>query len=60
MKNELRNIFSGKSKVSNGAIIQAISHYLRNCKETSEAIADEKHLKKQETTIIIILNLVLS
>lgn len=53
MKNELRNIISGKSQVSNGAIIQTIASYLKRSSETSEVAKNEKHFKKQETKILI-------
>ena len=50
IKNELYNIISGKSKISNGAIIQTISCHLRECEKTSGISKTEKHFKKQETT----------
>lgn len=53
MKDELRNIISGKSQVSNGAIIQTIASYLKRSSETSEVAKNEKHFKKQETKILI-------
>jgi hypothetical protein len=53
MKDELRNIISGKSQVSNGAIIQTIAGYLKRSSETSEVAKNEKHFKKQETKTLI-------
>jgi transcriptional regulator of NAD metabolism len=52
MKNELRNIISGTSKVSNGAIIQTISSYLKRSAGTSEMAKIQKHFKKQETEVL--------
>ncbi|AWI27319.1 hypothetical protein HYN49_13445 [Flavobacterium pallidum] len=48
MKNDLRNIFSGKSEIRFGAIIQAIASYLDNGSPASKEIADSKYFKKQE------------
>ncbi len=49
LRHELFNIISGKSKVSNGAIIQTITDYLRESEKTSGIAKTEKHFKKQET-----------
>ena len=49
IKNELYNIISGESKTSDGAIIQTITNYLRECEKTSGITKTEKHFKKQET-----------
>jgi hypothetical protein len=49
LRHELFNIISGKSKVSNGAIIQTITDYLRESEKTSGIVKTEKHFKKQET-----------
>ena len=49
IKNELYNIISGESKASDGAIIQTITNYLRECEKTSGITKTEKHFKKQET-----------
>jgi Serine/Threonine/Tyrosine Kinase found in polyvalent proteins len=48
MKNELRNIFSGKSQVRYGAIIYSISNYLRESQGAGAAAEREKYFKKQE------------
>ena len=53
IKNELFNIISGKSKVSDGAIIQTITCYLGNCKNTSSNFENEKHFKEQEKERLI-------
>ncbi|MDR2206315.1 MAG: hypothetical protein LBE36_09215 [Flavobacteriaceae bacterium] len=49
MKNELRNILSGKNKVRFGTIIQAISGYLRESAKTGTETKNSKFFKKQET-----------
>jgi hypothetical protein len=48
LRHELFNIISGKSKVSNGVIIQTITDYLRESEKTSGIAKTEKHFKKQE------------
>jgi hypothetical protein len=53
IKNELFNIISGKSKVSDGAIIQTITCYLGNRKNTSSNIEIEKYFKEQEKERLI-------
>ncbi len=52
MKDELRNVLSGKSKVRFGEIIQTISSYLRKSTQTSTAPKDSKLFKKQETEVL--------
>ena len=52
MKDELRNVISGKSKVRNGAVIQTISRYLKGSVGTSEVVKNQKHFKKQETEVL--------
>ena len=49
MKDELHNILSGKSEIRHGAIIQAVSSYLRKSSQTSTTAKDSKYFKKQET-----------
>jgi hypothetical protein len=49
MKNELRNIFSGKGQVRYGAIIYSISNYLRESQGAGATAEREKYFKKQET-----------
>jgi hypothetical protein len=49
IKNDLQNVFSGKSKVRFGAITQSIANYLRIGAPASPEIADTKRFKKQET-----------
>ena len=53
IKNELFNIISGKSKISDGAIIQTIACYLGTCENTSSNIENEKHFKEQEKKRLI-------
>jgi serine/threonin/tyrosin kinase-like protein len=52
VKDELRNIISGKSKVRDGAVIQATTRYLKRSAETSQVAKEEKHYKKKETTVL--------
>lgn len=52
MKNELRNVLSGKSKVRFGETIQAISSYVRKSTETSTTIKDTKLFRKQEEQVL--------
>ncbi|SOD13208.1 hypothetical protein SAMN06297358_1063 [Pedobacter xixiisoli] len=52
MKNELRNVLSGKSKVRFGEIIQTISSYVRKSTETSTAIKGTKLFRKQEEQVL--------
>lgn len=52
MKDELRNVLSGKSKVRFGEIIQTISSYLRESTQTSTTPKDSKLFKKQETEVL--------
>ena len=49
LKHELHNVFSGKSQIRFGTIIQSIASYLNDGSQTSAIIEDEKHFKKQET-----------
>ncbi|RZJ49466.1 MAG: hypothetical protein EOO44_18205 [Flavobacterium sp.] len=49
MKNELRNVLSGKSEVRFGEIIQSISSYLGTSSQTSTTAKDSKLFRKQET-----------
>ena len=49
IKNELQNILSGKSEVSHGESIQAITCYLRESLETSEKIKGTELNKSEET-----------
>ena len=49
MKDELRNIISGKSKVRDGAVIQATTRYLKGSARTGEVAKEEKHYKEKET-----------
>ena len=48
MKNELRNIISGKSEVRDGATIQAITRYLKRGTSASRVAKEEKHYKEKE------------
>ncbi len=52
LKDELRNIISGKNEVRNGTTIQAISSYLKSSVRASKMAKNEKHFKKQETTLL--------
>ena len=49
LKHELHNVFSGKSQIRFGTIIQSIANYLNYGTQTGAIIKDEKHFKKQET-----------
>lgn len=49
LKNELRNIISGKSQVSFGTIIQTIASYLDNGSQSSDEIKSSKQIREQET-----------
>jgi hypothetical protein len=49
LKHELHNVFSGKSKIRFGTVIQSIASYLNDGAQTGTIIEDEKHFKKQET-----------
>lgn len=48
LKNELRNVISGKSEVRHGRIIQTIARYLKESAETGRQVKDIKHFKAQE------------
>jgi hypothetical protein len=52
MKHELQHIISGKSPVSHGDIIQAISRYLRESKSASAETKNSKQIKSEEATLI--------
>lgn len=54
IKNELRNVISGKSKISNGDTIQAIARYLKDCQEASFRNQDAKYCKEEETKSLIL------
>ncbi len=51
LKDELFNIISGKSQISNGTIIQAIASYLKHGSQTSIEIENSKQVKEQETKL---------
>jgi hypothetical protein len=53
-KNELQNILSGKSEVSYGESIQAITRYLRESLGTGEKTKENESNKSEETTALII------
>lgn len=48
LKHELRNIISGKSQVSYGALIQSIASYLDNGSQSSIEIESSKQIREQE------------
>lgn len=52
MKDELRNVISGKSEVRNGTAIQATACYLKNSQRTSEVAKNSKLYKKQEEEVL--------
>lgn len=49
LKNELQNIISGKSEVSYGAPIQAITRYLNDGSQTGIRTENSKQIREQET-----------
>ena len=49
IKNELQNILSGKSEVSYGESIQAITRYLRESVGTGEETKENESSKSEET-----------
>ncbi|MCU0349076.1 MAG: hypothetical protein MUC59_19210, partial [Saprospiraceae bacterium] len=53
IKNELQNILSGKSEVSFGEPIQAITRYLRESIGTSEKTQRDEPSKSEETARLI-------
>jgi hypothetical protein len=53
MKDELFNIISGKGEVRYGTIIQAITCYLKNGKNSSGKIKNQKQVRKQEEESLI-------
>ncbi|MEQ1733974.1 MAG: hypothetical protein ABL940_09880 [Bacteroidia bacterium] len=52
MKNELRNIISGKNQVRYGTIISTIASYLGGSTQTSKLAKNERGYKKQETEVL--------
>ena len=48
LKNEIRNVLSGKSKVRFGATIQTIASYISNGAQTSAIIEREEQSKSKE------------
>jgi len=50
LKYELQHIISGKSQVSNGAIIQAIASYLNDGTQSSNEAENSKQIREKETT----------
>lgn len=48
LKNEIRNVLSGKSQVRFGATIQTIASYISNGAQTSAIIEREEQSKRQE------------
>ena len=52
MKHELQNIISGKSQVSHGDTIQAISCYLRKNQSTIRTIKSGKQIKSEEAALL--------
>jgi hypothetical protein len=53
IKNELQNILSGESEVSNGTLIQAITLYLRTGFGTGTTLERNEPSKEQETKRLI-------
>lgn len=49
MKNELRNLISGKGEVRYGTLIQAAASYLKASPRTSAMAESEKHYRQKET-----------
>jgi len=49
LKNELRDIISGKSEVRHGRIIQTITRNLKESKAPGSETEGTKHFKEQET-----------
>jgi hypothetical protein len=49
LKNELHHVISGKSKISHGDVIQAITSYLGNGTRASQEAEDTKQIREQET-----------
>lgn len=49
LKNELHHVISGKSKISHGDVIQAITSYLGNGTRTSQEAEDTKQIREKET-----------
>ncbi len=53
IKNELQNVLSGKSEVSYGESIQAITRHLRESLRTSEKTKENEPSKSEETKKLI-------
>jgi hypothetical protein len=53
LKNELHNIISGKSEVSYGAAIQAITGYLKNGTKSGFETEKSKQIREEETENLI-------
>jgi hypothetical protein len=53
LKNELHNIISGKSQVSHGAAIQAITGYLDDGTQPSFEVEKSKQVREEETKKLI-------
>jgi hypothetical protein len=53
IKNELQNILSGKSAISHGESIQAITRYLRESLGTGEKIKGNEPSRSEETKKLI-------
>lgn len=53
MKNDLRNVLSGKSQVRYGELIQTITSYLGKSKTTSTETSLFKHRKEQEEESLV-------
>lgn len=49
LKNELRNVISGKSQVSHGTTIQAVARYLDHGSQSSQEAENSKQIRSQET-----------
>ena len=49
VKNEIRNIISGKSKVSNGSLIQTIAGYLSDGTQSSSETKNAEQIREEET-----------
>lgn len=53
IKNGLQDILRGKGKISNGTLIQTITNYLRESKETISLAETDKYYKQKETKKLI-------
>jgi hypothetical protein len=56
LRDELFNILSGKSKVSNGSIIQTITSYLKESERTDSIFEKQQHFKNQEAKRLVDLH----